>query len=81
MANSEKFSSITDLYKRLLPAIRTKVDELKSNKIYDISELDIWEYCKETLWKTRNDLRIYEMVNDILFVDALALELFKKQRK
>lgn len=78
MDNNEKFNSISDLYKRVLPALNTKVSELKREQITYINSLDIWNYCINNIWNNKNDLRIYEMVNDILNVDILKLEIYLK---
>ena len=76
MARDEKISSIEDLYRRLLPAIRTKISEFKREKITNITELDIWNYCIKNKWKNKKDLRLYEMVNDILELDIINLNVF-----
>ena len=79
--NEEKFSSIDDLYKRVLPALNTKVNEFKKRKINYISNKDIWNYCIDNLWKGKNDLRIYEMVDDILNTDFLKIEVYIRRKK
>lgn len=81
MGDLEKFSGVNELYKRVLPALFTKVSELKREKIHYINTIDIWQYCVENIWKNKKDLRIYELVDDILNVDALKLELYVKKEK
>ena len=81
MGDLEKFSGVNELYKRVLPALLTKVSELKREKIHYINTIDIWQYCVENIWKNKKDLRIYELVDDILNVDALKLELYVKKEK
>ena len=81
MGDLEKFSGVNELYKRVLPALLTKVSELKREKIHYINTIDIWQYCVENIWKNKKDLRIYELVDDILNVDTLKLELFVKKEK
>ena len=76
MDNNEKFNSINDLYKRVLPALQAKVSELKREKINFVDAIDIWNYCTENIWKNKRDLRIYELVDDILSVDGLKLEIY-----
>lgn len=75
----EKFSGLNDLYQRLQPALSTKVTELRREKINGISEKDIWNYCVVNIWNMKKDLRIYEMVDDILNTDILNLEIFKRK--
>ena len=77
----EKFTSLKDLYERILPALETKVAELKRQKINFISCQDIWHYCIDNKWLNKKDLRIYEMVNDILNTDVLNLEIYIKKKK
>ncbi len=64
--NEFKFKSLEELYQRLLPAFRTKVADLKRNKINNINEIDIWNYLKNYYWKNKKGLTLGEMVNDIL---------------
>lgn len=78
---SEKFTSVSDLYKRILPALNAKVAEIKREKINYIENIDIWNYCVEYKWKQRKDLRIYEMVSDIFSVDALNLSRYIRMMK
>lgn len=78
--NEEKFNSINDLYERILPALNTRVTELKREKIEFISTKDIWNYCVENKWKNKSDLRIFEMVDDILNIDPLKLEIYLRRK-
>lgn len=71
--------ALDDLYKRLLPAINTKVDELKRIK-FNVTNIDIWDYCIN-LWSNRKELRMYELVDDILNIDELKLNDFLKERR
>ena len=77
--NQEKFYSIEDLYKRLLPAIKTKLDEFKRENINNVNELDIWNYCMQNKWNNRKDIRLYEMVSDILEIDIFNLNIYKNK--
>ncbi len=61
-----KFKSLGELYQKLLPAFNTKVADLKRQKIYNIREIDIWNYLKTYYWSNKKDLTLGEMVNDIL---------------
>lgn len=79
VGNNEKFNSINDLYKRILPALEAKISELKRENIKYIDTKDIWNYCIETKWKIKKDLRIYEIVDDIFNVDSIQLEVFIRQ--
>ncbi len=71
-----KFKSITDLYKRLYPALVTKKEELNLQKL-NVSELELWNYLKDTKWINSTDLALADMVSDIFNLD---IELFIKSR-
>lgn len=79
MDNNERFESINDLYKRVLPALRAKVSELKRENIINVDTLDIWNYCIENIWKNKSNIRIYDLVSDILNVDGLKIEIYAKK--
>jgi len=61
-----KFGSLNELYKRLLPAIKSKKKELINNGISYIHEEDIWNCCKDYCWNNRRNLELFNMVDDIL---------------
>ena len=71
-----KFSSIEELYRKLLPALNTKVNELKRNKIEYIKEQDIWNYLRINYWGKKSNLTLGELVNDILTTPNYELEEF-----
>ena len=78
--NQMEFTSIQELYQRLLPALKTKTAEIKRLKIFSITESLVFEYCLENFWRSKKDLRLHEMVDDILKVDAIKLiEYLKKE--
>ena len=52
----EEFSNVSELYSRLIPALNTKVLELKRNNISYIKKEDIWNYLKIKKWKNANNL-------------------------
>ncbi len=61
-----KFHSLNELYKRLLPALRSKKKELMKHGMTYIHEEDIWNCCKENCWSNRQNLELFNMVDDIL---------------
>lgn len=77
--NSETFIDMNDLYKRVLPALNTKKSELERIN-FNVNCLDIWDYCINNLWRNKKDLRIYEMVSDILNADELKIKIFLDNR-
>ena len=74
------FQNIKQLYTRLLPALRTKKDEMKRVGITYIQEEDIWNYLKEKKWKKANDLSLYDMVSDILNADNEYIDDYFKEK-
>lgn len=66
---TENFGTLIDLYNRVLPALKSKVKELKQNHITFVTEKDVWDCLRKTKWNGESDLTLYDIVNDILFVD------------
>ena len=64
--NNIRFNSLEELYNRLIPAMETKVNELKSRGIKYININDIWEYLKKYKWKNSRNLTLSDCVDDIL---------------
>ena len=64
--NLNKFNSMKELYERILPALKTKENELKREKLITINAKEIWNYCISNKWMMRKDLQIHEIVDDIL---------------
>lgn len=79
MAKENSFNSIADVYNRVLPAINTKINELKRLHI-NVRNIDIWDYCVKYIWNNKGDLRMYEMVSDILNIDEVKLIDFISKR-
>lgn len=69
--NEFKFKSLEELYKKLLPAFKVKINDLRRNNITCVTNEDIWNYLKETTWTKRNNLSLGEMVDDIINVSDL----------
>lgn len=65
----EFFSSASDLYRRLYPALITKREEINLKYKSNIKELDIWNYLKDFVWSKKKDLSLCDMVNDCLNID------------
>ena len=73
-----EFNNIKELYERLLPALNTKVIELKRNDLDYIKKEDIWNYLKDKKWSKANNLLLYEMVDDILNLDNFEIDEYVK---
>ena len=68
-----------DLYKRLLPAIKSKINELSKYEIFYVKREDIWNYLKQEKWKYDN-ISLAEMVDDILNTDNEKLVKYVKEK-
>lgn len=69
----DEFESIQDLYKRVLPALTIRVNEASKNNVYDIKEIDIWNYLVNTKWKRGSNLSLFDVVDDILNVELISV--------
>lgn len=63
------FKTIDDLYKRLKPALYSKVVELKRNGLDYIKEEDIFNYLLSSSWSKKDNLSIAELTSEILYLD------------
>ena len=61
----DNINSLEELYNKLLPVLKTKVNEMKLRNINYISENDIWNYLTKK-WSKSNNLMFSDMVSDIL---------------
>lgn len=75
-----KFNSIEELYKRVYPALKSKVKELKKYKIDYIKEVDIWNFLIESKWKNTRGLLLSDIVDDILNTDNSLIDKYVKDQ-
>ena len=73
------FKSIDELYMRLLPALKTKKNEMKIQK-FNISENKIWQYLLDNVWNKKSGLTIDEMVDDILNTDSMSIYIGRNDK-
>ena len=74
-----KFNSLPDLYKRILPALRSKKKELKLKGLTYIREEDIWNFLKDFKWSGSRDLDLGTIVNDIFDINENQLNEYVKE--
>ena len=60
------FSTITELYRRIYPALITKKSIIERLFGIKINELDLWNYFKNNIWPNKHNLFLCDMVDDIL---------------
>lgn len=80
------FSSAEELYKKVNPALKSKIKDLTRIGINYVQEADIWNYLKNNIWCKKVNLTLGEVVNDIMTVSNAELEnyvksLFKNERR
>ena len=70
MNDEIKFKSLNDLYKRLLPALRSKASELKRDGYNYIHEEDLWNFLTEVKWLSSYNLDLGSMDDDIFKITS-----------
>lgn len=60
------FSSQEELYKRVLPALRSKKRLLSKDGFKSIELDEIWDYMRNVKWVSSFGLELCDMVDDIL---------------
>ena len=77
--NSEiKFKNLTELYERILPALKSKTREIRKKGLDYIHEEDIWNYLKNYKWTSSRSLDLGDMVNDIFNIEINELDHYVK---
>ncbi len=78
---NDEFQSISELYQRVLPALRTKVNMLHEAGIYNVKEEDIWKLLMDK-WKRGKGLTLFDIVDDILRMEEdIILDELKDDRE
>ncbi len=73
MDNPIEFKSAKELYDRVLPALYSKVKEVRNLGFKYITEKDIWNYLVNSTWKTKRNLQLHDLISDILYADNYKL--------
>lgn len=69
-----RFTTQNELYRKVLPALKTKKNEMYREGIRCVKEIDLWEYHKEFTWRKAKGLTLASIVNDILNTDSKLYE-------
>ena len=64
-----EFTSLGQLYKKLIPAFNVKKRLILNSKYKHITNENIWTYLTETKWRQAYNLSLPDMINDIITVD------------
>ena len=75
-----EFNSASELYERLIPALKSKISELKREGYDYLTIEDVWNYLKENKWKDSRNLALNEMVNDILNSENIIIDDYFKHK-
>ena len=70
------------------PAMRSKMEEFRLFGYEEVTEEIVWQFLQQKKWKNRKieELKLYELVNDILAVkisevmNFMTMEVFKNDR-
>ncbi|KAB2495620.1 post-transcriptional regulator [Priestia endophytica] len=70
------------------PAMRSKMEEFRLFGYEEVTEEIVWQFLQQKKWKKRKieELKLYELVNDILAVkisevmNFMTMEVFKNDR-
>ncbi len=73
------FTSLDELYKRVLPALNSKVEEIKRSGIKYIVVEDIWNYLRINVWQNKSNITLADMVDDILNIDNYEIDKYMKK--
>lgn len=76
-----EFHSQEELYKRILPALKSKKKMLHKEGFKNIKEKDIWNYMRYSKWNKSYGLELCDMVDDILSASHIEIATFKHQEE
>ncbi len=74
------FNSTKELYDRIMPALRTKREEMRRHGYSYIKEEDVWNYLKEVKWVKANNLSLAEMVSDVLNTEDAYIDSYLREK-
>ena len=75
-----EFNSVSELYQRLLLALKTKLVDLKRAGYDYLTVEDVWNYLKESKWKESRNFALHEMVNDIINSENIVIDDYFKHK-
>ena len=64
-----EFKSKEELYMRILPALKLKLREIKRFGFKQAESSNIWDFLIETKWKNGFNLQLFDIVNDIMYLN------------
>ena len=73
-----EFSSKEELFQRVKPALKAKVNEFKRLGYKYVQEVDVWNYLIENKWCKSRNLMLSDIVNDILHTENEKIDNYLK---
>ena len=73
-----EFSSKEELFQRVKPALKAKINEFHRLGYKHVQEMDVWNYLIENVWCMSRDLMLSDIVNDILHVKISKIDDYIK---
>ena len=75
-----EFSSKEELFQRVKPALKAKINEFHRLGYKHVQEMDVWNYLIENVWCKSRDLMLSDIVNDILHVKISKIDDYIKEK-
>lgn len=75
-----EFSSKEEVFQRVKPALKAKLNEFQRLGYSYVQEVDIWNYLIENIWSKAKDLMLSDIVNDILHVKIQKIDDYLKDK-
>ena len=75
-----EFKTVEELYKRVSPALYSKVKEIKRMGYTLVTEKDVWNYLVDNDWKNRTNLEHYDLISDIMNADNYKINCYVTER-
>lgn len=75
-----EFKTVEELYKRVSPALYSKVKEIKRMGYKLVTEKDVWNYLVDNDWKNRTNLELYDLISDIMNADNYKINSYVEQK-
>ena len=71
-----EFTSLKQLYQKLLPAFAVKKRLISITKYKHINNEDIWQYLVKTKWSNSYNLQLSDIINDIITIEVDKVNTF-----
>lgn len=76
-----EYKNQKELYDAIKPAMNVKLRLLKDSQYDNITCEDIWNYLRDSKWRSSVDLTLAEIVNDIIHADNKDIDIYLRKNK